>query len=52
MDVSGRNLPGGTRVPRVVSGVTPETVCGHSLPPLIHIICIVRLPTQFGGTPN
>jgi len=21
-----------TRVPRVVSGVTPETVCGHSLP--------------------
>jgi hypothetical protein len=41
-----------TRVPRVVSGVTPETACGHSLPLFIRAICIVRLPMQFGGTPN
>jgi hypothetical protein len=43
---------GSTRVPQVVLGVTPETVCGHSLLSFVHVISILRLPTQFGGTPN
>ena len=43
---------GSTRVPRVVSGITPETGCGHSLPLFFRDFCIVRLPMQFGGTPN
>jgi hypothetical protein len=41
-----------TRLRRVVSGVTPETACGHSLLLFIRVISNMRSPMQFGGTPN
>jgi hypothetical protein len=43
---------GGTRVPRVVSGVAPETNAQQPSRVILRRISIVRAPWQSGGTPN